>query len=87
VQSPSNAYVVTVIPDTPAEAINTTVTDLLMGVISMTAVMLMVALVLGVMLAGVRVALRRLFPPAADHMPGIKPYDSESPLPPSAPPL
>lgn len=86
-QSPSPPpYIVTVIPETPTEATDATVADLLIGVASITGLMLAAALVLGAVLAGIRVAWRRAFPPVTDHMPPVSQLKSESTLPPSSPP-
>ena len=79
-------YVVTVIPDTPAEAQEVTVSDLLIGSVSMAGVMLGVALVLGLVFGGIRLAFKRRFSSGDDHMPPISPFEPESTLPPSSPP-
>ena len=82
----SRPYVVTVIPATPAEAQPTTVSELLLGAVSMAGLMLGVALVLGVVFGGLRLAFRRYFPGGGDHMPPVSPYEPESMPPPSSPP-
>lgn len=82
----SRPYVVTVIPETPTEAKPTTVSDLLIGSASMAGVMLGVALVLGVVFGGVRLALRRYYPTRQDHMPPVSPFEPESTNPPSSQP-
>jgi len=74
----AHPYVVTVIPDKPAEAKVTTVSDLLIGSVSMAAALLVVALVLGAAFGGVRVALKRLRPSGPDHLPSVSPYDPET---------
>jgi hypothetical protein len=79
----SKPYVVTVVPETPAEATGLTVGELLVGSVSMAGVMLTAALLLGIGLAGVRVVMRRRFPPVTDHMPPISALDDQSPQPPS----
>lgn len=71
----SRPYVVTVIPEKPTEAKVTTVSDLLIGSVSMAALLLGVALVLGVVFGGIRVALKRLRPSGPDHLPSVNPYD------------
>ena len=81
----SRPYVVTVIPETPREATPVTVSDLLLGSVGMAGVMLSVALVLGLVLAGVRIAIRRAFPQVADHMPSVNLLDAGAPLPPTSP--
>ena len=56
--STSRPYIVTVVPETPTEATPTTVSDLLLGAASMAGVMLGIALLLGVVFGGVRLAIR-----------------------------
>lgn len=80
----SKPYVVTVVPETPAEATGLTVGELLVGSVSMAGVMLTAALLLGIALAGVRVVVRRLSPPTADHMPPISMPGDETAEPPSS---
>lgn len=80
----SRPYVVTVIPDTPAEATQTTVADLLVGSLSLAAVLLAVALVLGIVFGGLRVGYLKVFSRQPDHMPPVSPYEPEST--PPAPP-
>ncbi|ODS53270.1 MAG: hypothetical protein ABS36_15230 [Acidobacteria bacterium SCN 69-37] len=69
----AHPYVVTVIPDKPAEAKVTTVSDLLIGSVSMAAALLVVALVLGAAFGGVRVALRRFRSSDPDRLPPVSP--------------
>lgn len=76
---PSQSFVVTVIPETPAEATGLTVGELLVGSVGMAGVMLSAALVLGVVLAGARVVLRRMYPQVDDHMPPISSMDGKTP--------
>lgn len=83
--SVSRPYVVTVIPATPNEATPTTVSDLLIGTVSMVGLMLAVALVLGAALGGIRLAIRKYFRTEADHMPTISPLGPDSTLPPPPP--
>ena len=84
--STSRPYIVTVVPETPKEATPTTVSDLLFGAASMAGVMLAVALVLGVVFGGVRLAIRRYFPSQQDHMPPVSPFEPDSTVPPSSHP-
>jgi len=85
-QSPTTRpYVVTVIPDTPTETTPTTVVDVLIGSVSMAAVLLCVALVLGVVFGGLRVGYQKLFGSKPDHMPAVSPYDRARPQPPEPP--
>jgi hypothetical protein len=87
VQSPQERpFVVTVIPDRPAEAKVTTVSDLLIGAVGLAGLMLAFALILGVVFGGLRLALRRSFPSGSDHMPPVRPYDPDSTHPPSGDP-
>jgi hypothetical protein len=74
----SRPYVVTVIPAAPTEARTTTVSDLLIGSVSMAGLMLGVALVLGVVFGGIRLALKRYFPSGGDHMPPVSPFEPDS---------
>lgn len=84
---PSNSYLVTIVPATPTEATGMTVTDLFLGSFGMAGLMVLLALVLGVVLAGVRVVLRRFVPPTTDHMPRLSAMEPDSPvLPPSSQP-
>lgn len=84
--TPSQSYVVTVVPATPTEAKQTSVSDLLIGSVSMAGALLAVALVLGLAVGGIRVALRRLSPPGSDQMPPVSPFNPDSRLPPPSPP-
>jgi hypothetical protein len=82
----SRPYIVTVVPEAPTEATPTTVSDLLVGAVSMAGFMLGVALVLGVVFGGVRLAIRRYFPSHQDHMPPVSPFEPDSTTPPSSHP-
>lgn len=82
----SRPYVVTVIPDTPTEAQQTTAADLLIGAVSMAGLLLSVALVLGLVFGGIRLAIRRFFPAGGDHMPPVSPFEPDSTSRPSSPP-
>jgi hypothetical protein len=70
--------VVTVIPATPTETRATTVSDLLIGAVSLAGVFLGVALVLGAAFGGLRVAFKRYFPSHSDQMPPVSPYEPDS---------
>lgn len=76
---PSNSYVVTIVPETPTEATGMTVSELFLGSFGMAGLMVLVALALGVALAGVRVLVRRVVPPTTDHMPPLSAVDREPP--------
>ncbi|MFO7301324.1 MAG: hypothetical protein DIU54_002810 [Acidobacteriota bacterium] len=71
----SRPYVVSVIPDTPVEAEQITVADLLIGSVSMAGVLLAVALVLGLVFGVLRVGYLKLFTREPDHMPPVSPFD------------
>jgi hypothetical protein len=73
-------YIVTVVPDTPAEARSTTVSDVLIGSVGLAGLMLGVALVLGVVFGGLRLAVRRYFP--SGEQPPITSYEPDSRQPP-----
>jgi hypothetical protein len=84
--APSRPFVVTVIPAEPTEATPTTVSDLLVGAVSMAGLMLGVALVLGVIFGGLRLAFNRRFASQPDHMPPVSPFEPDPTIPPSSPP-
>jgi hypothetical protein len=71
-QGSSNAIVVTVVPATPAP--ERTVGDVILGSFAIAAALLLLALVLGVAVAGLRYAWNRWHPPDDDHMPPVSPY-------------
>jgi hypothetical protein len=68
---PQDSFVVTVIPATPAP--ERTVADVIVGSLSIVAVLLAVALVLGGLFAAVRLGWIRRHPAEADHMPPVRP--------------
>lgn len=82
----SRPYVVTIVPETPPETAQTTVADVLMGSIATAGAMIAVALILGLVFGGIRLAFRKYFPPRADHMPPISPFEPEHIPPSSSPP-
>jgi hypothetical protein len=82
----SRPFVVTVIPATPVEAQQTTVSDVLVGAVSMAGLMLVVALALGVVFGGARVMFKRRYQHGGNHMPPVSPFEPDSTLPPSSPP-
>jgi hypothetical protein len=61
------------------------VVDVLIGSVSMAAVLLCVALILGLAFGGLRVGYRKLFEPAPDHMPAVTPFDYSDRQPPAPP--
>lgn len=71
VQVPRDSFVVTIIPPTPAEEQG--VSDVILGSLGVAGTLLMIALVLGVVVAGFRVAWNRRHPPADDHLPPVVP--------------
>lgn len=70
-------YVVTVIPSEPTEATQTTVSDLLLGAFSLASLLLVVALVLGAALGGIRLAIRHYGSSGSDHMPPVRPIEPD----------
>ncbi len=75
--APSRPYVVTVIPAAPVEAKTTTVSHILVGSVSMAGLMLGLALILGVVFGGLRLAFRRRFQAQPDRMPPVSPYEPD----------
>ncbi len=71
VEAPRDSFVVTIIPATPAEEQG--VADVILGSLGVAGSLLMLALVLGVFVAGCRVAWNRRHPPADDHLPPVVP--------------
>jgi hypothetical protein len=83
VQTPSNQpFVVTIVPETPSEGM--TVPDLLIGSMGITGVLVLVALVLGVLFAGVRLGWNRLHPASDDRLPPVSPFVQDPAAPPSS---
>ena len=64
--------IVTVVPQTPAPA--TTVGDVVLGSLGVAGSLVLIALVLGVVLGGVRVGWNRLRPSTGDHLPPVSPF-------------
>jgi len=71
-QGSSNAIVVTIVPATPAP--ERTVGDVIIGSLAIVGVLLLLALLLGIAVAGLRYAWNRWHPPDDDHMPPVSPY-------------
>ena len=69
---PPQSFVVTVIPATPAP--ETTLGDVVVGAFGITGALLLLALVLGIVVAGLRVGWQRLHPAADDHLPPVSPF-------------
>ncbi|HVW04198.1 MAG TPA: hypothetical protein VHB78_04280 [Vicinamibacterales bacterium] len=67
----STPIVVTVVPATPAR--ERTVGDVIIGALSLTGVLILIALALGVVFAAVRYAWHRRHPPHEDHLPPVAP--------------
>jgi hypothetical protein len=83
VQNPdARPLIVTVTPQTPAPA--TTVGDVVLGSLGVAGSLVLVALVLGIVLAGVRVGWNRFHPSTDDHLPPVSPFTGGSPAPPSS---
>ena len=55
------------------EAPETTVGDVILGSLGVTGVLLVIALILGAVMAAVRVGWHRLRPPTDDHLPPVSP--------------
>jgi hypothetical protein len=69
--TPSKPLVVTIVPATPAR--ERTVGDVIIGSLGITGVLVLLALALGVVFAGVRYAWQRRHPPHDDHLPPVAP--------------
>lgn len=81
--SPEQPFVVTVVPATAAP--ERTVGDVIIGSLAVVGALLVMALVLGVLFAGVRVLWRRTHPLEAEHMPPVKPTTDDLSARPSSP--
>lgn len=79
-QPTKDPFVVTVVPATPAP--ERTIAEVIIGSLGIVLVMAVVAMALGAVLAGLRLAWLRRFPPGVDHMPPVRPTDSSLPPPP-----
>jgi hypothetical protein len=81
VQAPETQrpFVVTIIPEDPAP--QTTVGDVVVGSLGVAGTLLVLAMLLGVVLAAVRLGWNRLHPPADDHLPSVTPGTTFSPAP------
>jgi hypothetical protein len=55
------------------EAPETTVGDVILGSLGVTGVLLVIALLLGAVMAAIRVSWHRLHPPGDDHLPPVSP--------------
>ena len=67
---PAEPFVVKVVrPEAP----ETTVGDVIIGSLGVTGVLLVIALLLGAVMAVIRVGWHRLRPPADDHLPPVSP--------------
>lgn len=66
---PSQTFVVRVIPVTPAP--ENTVLKMVAGSMGIAGVLILLALVLGVAVAGVRVVWQKRHPPTDDHLPPV----------------
>lgn len=76
-------YIVRVVREPVQE---TTVGDVILGALGLTGVLLLIALVLGAVLAFVLVRWHHRHPPEHDHLPPISPFVPDSSGPPSSPP-
>jgi hypothetical protein len=64
-------FVVTIIPQKPAA--ETTLSDVLVGSLGLTGALILLALVLGVVVAVLRFGWNRLHPAEDDHLPPVSP--------------
>ena len=65
-------FIVTVVPATPAP--QTTVGDVIVGALSITGLLVLVALVAGALFAVVRVRWNQRHPAEDDHLPPVSPF-------------
>ena len=63
----------------------TTLADVVVGALGLTGVMVIVALVLGVIVAGLMITWHRRRRPEDDHLPSVSPFAGRSNAPPSLP--
>jgi len=68
-QTPQQSFVVSLIPAKPAE--ENTMLNVVVGSLGVAGVLLLMALVLGVGVAGVRVVWQKRHPAADDHLPPV----------------
>jgi hypothetical protein len=80
VQTPE-PYIVRVVREPAPE---TTLGDVILGALGLTGVLLLIALVLGALLAFVLVRWHHRHPPERDHLPPISPFVPDSSAPPSS---
>jgi hypothetical protein len=79
---PQQPFVVTIIPETPAP--ETTVADVVLGSLGVAGTLLVLAMVLGVVMAAVRLGWNRMHPPSDDHLPPVTPFTQTPAAPPSS---
>ena len=79
-QSPE-PYIVRVVREPAAE---TTIADVIVGALGLTGVLVLIALVLGALLAFVLVRWHHRHPPERNHLPPISPFVPDSSGPPSS---
>lgn len=70
-QAPSQPFVVTIVPASPAQ--ETTLGDVVLGALGIAGLLVLAALVLGVIFALLRLAWIRRHPAEDDHMPPVNP--------------
>ena len=80
-EQPPPSIVVTVVQEPVRQQ---TVADVVVGSLGVAGVLVLVALVLGAVVALVLVGWNRLFPPQNDHLPPVIPQASDAALPPSS---
>jgi Zn-dependent protease with chaperone function len=82
VQDAPPPSIVVQLVQTPAH--ETTLGEVVWGSLAFTAVLLLLAMVLGAVLSGLLLAWNRRRPPEADHLPSVNPFTSKGSLPPSS---
>ena len=80
-QQTPEPYIVRVVREPVPE---TTVGDVILGALGLTGVLLLIALVLGAVLAFVLVRWHHRHPPEHDHLPPVSPFVADSSGPPSS---
>jgi hypothetical protein len=63
----------------------TTLADVVVGALGLTGLMVLVALVLGLVVAALMIGWHRRRPPEDDHLPSVSPFAGRSNAPPSLP--
>jgi positive regulator of sigma E activity len=69
----------------PPPAPQTNIADVLIGSLGITAIAVVIAAILGLVLAWLLIRWHRRHPPESDHLPSISPLVAGSPRPPTGP--